>query len=103
MLKFIDKGINFNDLRAINGNEELIYIIRKLLNRTNKYSEFKEVILDLSSIMYEKADIKESLLIEDELDYNHEDKAKVMKNRNKLLLISAIIIIILSTLTTLII
>ena len=103
MLKFIDKGINFNDLRAINGNEELIYIIRKLLNRTNKYSEFKEVILDLSSIMYEKADIKESLLIEDELDYKHEDKAKVMKNRNKLLLISAIIIIILSTLTTLII
>ena len=53
--------------------------------------------------MYEKADIKESLLIEDELDYKHEDKAKVMKNRNKLLLISAIIIIILSTLTTLII
>lgn len=103
MLKFIDKGINFNDLRAINGNEELIYIIRKLLNRTNKYSEFKEVILDLSSIMYEKADIKESLLIEDELDYKNENKYKVMKNRNKLLLISAIIIIILSTLTTLII
>ena len=31
MLKFIDKGINFNDLKAINGNEELINIIKKLL------------------------------------------------------------------------
>lgn len=103
MLKFIDKGINFNDLKAINGNEELINIIKKLLNRTKKYSEFREVILDLSSIMYEKADIKESLLIEDEKNYENEDKIKVTKNKSKLLLISAIIIIIISTLATLII
>ena len=79
MLKFIDKGINFNDLKAINGNEELINIIKKLLNRTKKYSEFREVILDLSSVMYEKADIKESLLIEDEKNYENEDKIKVTK------------------------
>ena len=103
MLKFIDNGINFNALKGINGNEELIEIIKKLLNRTEKYSEFREVILDLSSIMYEKAEIKESLLIEDEQNYENEDKTKVTKNRNKLLLISAIIIIILSALTTLII
>lgn len=103
MLKFIDKGINFNALKGINGNEELIEIIKKLLNRTEKYSEFREVILDLSSIMYEKAEIKESLLIEDEQNYKYEKKTKVTKNRNKLLLISAIIIIILSALTTLII
>ena len=57
MLKFIDKGINFNALKGINGNEELIEIIKKLLNRTEKYSEFREVILDLSSIMYEKAEM----------------------------------------------
>lgn len=103
MLKFIDKGINFNALKGINGNEELIEIIKKLLNRTEKYSEFREVILDLSSIMYEKAEIKESLLLEDEQNYKYEKKTKVTKNRNKLLLISAIIIIILSALTTLII
>jgi len=53
--------------------------------------------------MYEKAEIKESLLIEDEQNYKYEKKTKVTKNRNKLLLISAIIIIILSALTTLII
>ena len=29
MLKFIDKGINFNALKGINGNEELIEIIKK--------------------------------------------------------------------------
>ena len=49
MLKFIDKGINFNDLRAINGNEELIYIIRKLLNIRFKFynvwkSRYKRII-----------------------------------------------------------
>src|SRR5699024_5729980 len=58
MLKFIDKGINFNDLKAINGNEE---------------------------------------------NYENEDKIKVTKNKSKLLLISTIIIIIISTLATLII
>ena len=39
MLKFIDKGINFNALKGINGNEELIEIIR-LKIRTNR--DFKK-------------------------------------------------------------
>ena len=95
MLKFIDKGVNFNDFKAVNGNEELIYIIKKLLSRTKKYSEFKEVILDLSSVMYEKADIKESLLIEDEQISENKEKVKVKKSRNKLFLVSAVAIIIL--------
>lgn len=95
MLKFIDKGVNFNDFKAVNGNEELIHIIKKLLSRTNKYSEFKEVILDLSSVMYEKADIKESLLIEDEQISENKEKIKVKKSRNKLFLVSAVAIIIL--------
>lgn len=100
MLKFIDKGINLNDFKATNGNEELIYIIKKLLNRTKKYSEFKEVILDLSSVMYEKAEIKESLLIEENIDY--ESKSTFNKRKSKLLLISSIIIIVILTLTTII-
>lgn len=103
MLRFIDKGINFNDFKAINGNEELINIIKKLLNRSKKYSEFKDVILDLSCVMYEKADIKESLLIDDEEINENEVKSKVKKSKSKLLLVSAFIIIILLTLTTLII
>ena len=95
MLRFIDKGINFNDFKAVNGNEELIYIMKKLLNRTEKYSELKDVILDLSSIMYEKADIKESLLIEDEEISEVQESVKLRKSRNKLLLVSLVGIIIL--------
>ena len=94
MLKLIDKGINFNDFKAVNGNEELICIIKKLLSRTEKYSEFKEVILDLSSVMYEKADIKESLLIEDEEIKENEQKIKDKKSINKLFLVSGVAIII---------
>ena len=103
MLSLIDKGIAFNELKAINGNKELIDIIKKLLSRKDKYIDFKEVILDLSSIMYEKADIKESLLIEDKDIIEDENKPTVRKKRSKLLLVSAIIIIILSVLTTFII
>ena len=103
MLSLIDKGIAFNELKAINGNKELIDIIKKLLSRKDKYINFKEVILDLSSIMYEKADIKESLLIEDKDTVEDEKKPTVRKKRSKLLLVSAIIIIILSVLITFII
>lgn len=103
MLSLIDKGIAFNELKAINGNKELIDIIKKLLSRKDKYINFKEVILDLSSIMYEKAEIKESLLIEDKDTVEDEKKPTVRKKRSKLLLVSAIIIIILSVLITFII
>ena len=99
MLRIIDKGINFRELNTIDADKELLNIIKKLLSRSNKYSSFTEVILDLSSIMYEQAEIKESLLIEEEqeeLKYKEKTKLK----RNKLLLVSTIIIIIFSVLAT---
>lgn len=57
MLKLIDKGIEFKNLKAINGNYKLIEIIKKLLNRKDKYNNTKEIIIDLSHVMYDKADI----------------------------------------------
>ena len=59
MLKLIDKGIDFDKLKAINGNYKLIEIIRKLLDRKDKYNNTKEIIIDLSHVMYDKADIEE--------------------------------------------
>ena len=97
MLKIIDKGINFRALKTNDENKELLNIIKKLLSRSNKYSSFTEVILDLSSIMYEKAEIKESLLIEKE-DIKYKEKTK--PKRNKLLLVATIIIIVFSVLAT---
>lgn len=99
MLKIIDKGINFRLLKTNDENKELLNIIKKLLSRNNKYSSFTEVILDLSSIMYEKAQIKESLLIEEKQEeFKYEEKTK--PKRNKLLLVSTIIIIIFLALNT---
>ncbi len=59
MLKLIDKGLDFDKLKAINGNYKLIEIIRKLLDRKDKYNNTKEIIIDLSHVMYDKADIEE--------------------------------------------
>lgn len=64
MLKFIDKGVNWNEVKAVNGNEELINIIKKLLSRTNKYTNISDIIIDISKIMYDKADIEEEIIDE---------------------------------------
>lgn len=91
LLKSIDRGINWNDLKAINGNEQLINIVKKLLNRTDKYNNTQEIIIDLSSVMYEKADIETTLPVEKKLeDSNYKRK----KNSNKFTLIAGIVAII---------
>ncbi|HSQ87389.1 serine/threonine-protein kinase [Romboutsia sp.] len=61
MLKNIDKGVNWRELKAINGNDKLINIIKKLLNRTEKYTNTQDIIIDLSLVMYEKAYIEENM------------------------------------------
>ena len=55
-LKKIDKGVSWEYIKSINGNDDLIKIIKKLLSRTNKYKDIQSIIIDLSMIMYEKAD-----------------------------------------------
>lgn len=80
MLKKIDKGVNWNYLKAINGNEALINIIKKLLDRRKKYINTQEIIIDLSLVMYEKA------YIEDEIDEDEE----IISINNSVGIISAI-------------
>lgn len=91
LLKSIDRGINWNDLKAVNGNEQLINIVKKLLNRTDKYNNTQEIIIDLSSVMYEKADIETSLPVEKKLEGSN---YKRKKNSNKFTLIAGIVAII---------
>ena len=95
MLAFIDKGVDFKELEGRCESEELVNIIKKLLSRDEKYSTFRDVIVDLSSIMYE-ADLKQPLLIETDLKYNKNSKEK----RTKFFMSSIIMIIIVSILTT---
>lgn len=87
MLKLIDKGIEFKNLKAINGNYKLIEIIKKLLNRKDKYNNTKEIIIDLSHVMYDKADIDDIKVCE--LDV-------VNKRINSKFLVAASMLIIIS-------
>lgn len=91
LLKLIDKGINWNNLKAINGNDQLIDIVKKLLSRTDKYDNTQEIIIDLSSVMYEKADITSTLPVLVDLEYENKEKKK---NSNKFVLATGIVAII---------
>lgn len=57
MLKSINKGVSWIDAVAVNGNDDIINVAKKLLERTDKYLSTQEIILDLSKIMYNKANI----------------------------------------------
>lgn len=58
MLKNLDKGINWKKFDTQDVPYKLIYIINKLLSRSNKYKTPKEVIIDLSEYMYEIEEIE---------------------------------------------
>ncbi len=99
MLKIIDKGINWNNVNTIDNNEQLINIVKKLLDRKDKYKSTQEIVLDLSSIMYEKAEIQESIEIENEqrhTDMIHNKKLK------RVMLIAACLSIIFSMIVSMI-
>lgn len=97
MLRLIDKGIYWNEIRAINGNFELIEVIKKLLSRTKKYDNTQDIIIDLSKIMYEKADIEENETEEDEKELQFSDITETKSSKvvgKKLLLVTAVVALI---------
>lgn len=93
MLQSIDKGLDWNSIKAINGNTELINVIKRLLGRNNKYTRANDIIIDLSKVMYEKAyieveDEKEEEQKQDKVIHiKKEYKSKVKKNYTKNLLL----------------
>ncbi|GAA0235698.1 protein kinase domain-containing protein [Metaclostridioides mangenotii] len=92
LLKNIDKGINWNDSRYKNENKDLIYVMSKLLDRDKSYSNSQEVIIDLSSIMYEKASEEDEL--RDEFYDVIKEKEKREKNKIFKNIILAVLIIL---------
>nr|WP_253288713.1 protein kinase [Intestinibacter bartlettii] len=70
MLKNIDKGISLDREKITDLNEPLIEIIKKLLERKDKYKSYNEILMDLTEIMYVKADIVENKNIDlEEIEY----------------------------------
>ena len=74
MLNNIDKGINLDPEKITIFNEPLIKIIKKLLDRKDKYNNYNEILIDLTEIMYVKADIVENKDIDLEEVYYEEPK-----------------------------
>ena len=74
MLKNIDKGINLDPEKITIFNEPVIKIIKKLLDRKDKYNNYNEILIDLTKIMYVKADIVENKDIDLEEVYYEEPK-----------------------------
>ena len=68
MLKNIDKGIDLNKDRTTALSKGLVDIIKKLLDRKDKYSSYSEILIDLTKIMYVNADIVETKNTEDDED-----------------------------------
>ena len=96
MLKLIDKGLNWNDVYAANGNQELIDLIKKLLNRTNKYKNAQEILIDLSKILYEKADIEDEEIDDDNIIYIEDKKNSVIKASGKKIMMGTAVIALVS-------
>lgn len=92
MLRLIDKGVIWNELKAINGNNELINVIKKLLSRDKKYNNIQDIIIDLSSIMYDKADIEE--YVKEIEEFNEVDTKDKKRRSTKLLLAASMVALV---------
>lgn len=100
MLKNIDKGINWNQNIAINGNDKFINIIKKLLSRNEKYEYLQDILIDLSNVMYEKADIIDTEEINEDIEETIE-RPKKIKKRKILLAVSMISLVFITILSIL--
>ncbi|MDB8820151.1 protein kinase [Romboutsia sp. 1001216sp1] len=100
MLKNIDKGINWNQNIAINGNDKFINIIKKLLSKNEKYEYLQDILIDLSNVMYEKADIIDTEEINEDIEETIE-RPKKIKKRKILLAVSMISLVFITILSIL--
>lgn len=95
MLKLIDRGIDWNAVAINNENIALVNMVKKLIRRTEKYNNVKEVLIDLSKFMYVKADIEEnsiSTLQEYESDKSNKPGVKFLQKALLLVLTLTILV-----------
>lgn len=79
MLKNIDRGLNFKENQITNSNKELVDIIKKLLDRKNKYKNYNEILIDLSELMYAKANIVENNIVDSNFETNKKKNTFLIK------------------------
>ncbi len=74
MLKNIDRGVHFDKNQITNSNKELIEIIKKLMDRKDKYKNYNEILIDLSELMYAKANIVKNTTVDTNLESDETEK-----------------------------
>lgn len=96
MLKLIDRGIDWNTVAINTENIALVNMVKKLIRRTEKYNNVKEVLIDLSKFMYVKADIEENSISTLQLyeKDNHHIKSQGKFFQKALLLILTLTILV---------
>ena len=89
MLKNIDRGIDLNQVKITVLNEGLLEIIKKLLGRKDKYQNYDQILVDLTELMYVKANIEENkdINLHKDIDYDYK------KNKNNSFIIKLVSII----------
>lgn len=81
MLKKIDRGPDYSNIIVSKEYEDLIKIDKKLFSRKEKFKSFNEVIMAMTGIMYNTAEIK---LNPPEEEINEIDKKLLKKKKIKL-------------------
>ncbi|MGM9533490.1 protein kinase domain-containing protein [Intestinibacter sp.] len=82
MLKNIDKGIDLDQDKITVLNEGIVRIIKKLLDRKDKYQSYNEILIDLTELMYVKADIAKN----NDIDLNQDINYKKSKKNNSFMI-----------------
>ena len=82
MLKNIDRGIDLDKDKITVLNEGIVHIIKKLLDRKDKYQSYNEILIDLTELMYVKADIAKN----NDIDLNKEITYKKTKKSNSFMI-----------------
>lgn len=101
MLKNIDKGINFNKDRTTALSKGLVDIIKKLLDRKDKYNNYSEILIDLTKIMYVNADIvetKNKKADEEEIYIQHKKSNSFMIKLMSIIMCAVILVMVISQL-----
>lgn len=93
MLKNIDRGVHFDKNQITNSNKALIEIIKKLMDRKDKYKNYNEILIDLSEVMYAKANIVKNTTVDTNLESDQTEN-NIKKNTFFIKFISIIICII---------
>ncbi len=97
MLNLIDKGIDYSKFNSNESNKDMIDIINKLLARKDKYQNVKEIIVDITGLMYDEVNINNvDMVIQKEVEVVRK-KRKKYKYKNKIIAIIIIILVIISS------